>query len=103
MANENTSVINTIEYDNEVEYDEDGDVIMEDYNEMVVENNDKPETTTVYESTNAVVVKPVTETNQNQNHTQTQTQTQTHTQNANTYKYYYDSYDDEYDDDEYDY
>ena len=36
MANENTSVINTIEYDNEVEYDEDGDVIMEDYNEMVV-------------------------------------------------------------------
>ena len=37
MANENTSLINTIEYDNEVKYDEDGDVIMEDCSEIVVE------------------------------------------------------------------
>ena len=29
--------------------------------------------------------------------------TQNQIQNANTYKYYYDSYDDEYDHDEYDY
>ena len=107
MANENTSLINIIEYDNEVKYDEDGDVIMEDCSEIVLENNDKPATTTVNESTDSLLIKPLTETNQNQIQNQTQNQnqnqTQTQTQNANTYKYYYDSYDDEYDDDEYDY
>ena len=107
MANENTSLINIIEYDNEVKYDEDGDVIMEDCSEIVLENNYKTETTNVNESTEYLVVKPLTETNQTQTQTQSQTQNQTQTQNqiqnANTYKYYYDSYDDEYDNDEYDY
>ena len=80
MANEYNSIINIIEYDNEVKFDEDGDVIMEDCNEIVLENNDNTEKTTVNESTDSLLIKPVTETIQNQN--QNQNQNQYRNQNA---------------------